>query len=118
MTVRLYRESDLSLIDGSTTMPRVLSGETVSETLLLRNDGEQSISSLTVWRTDDDRLPGRPELTAAGQVITATSEPGGHELLSAPLAPGQSVPLSYRYSMAAEDQTVDTDSMTLGWSWV
>lgn len=72
-------------------------GQSLTVDSLLKNTGDEAITSLRIWLVNNDDLPGTMNVTVNGVAIPEAAAPAGEvpagavEVLSAPLALGQSV---------------------------
>jgi hypothetical protein len=107
----------LTLLNAAGTDPfPVLLGEapsglTVTQTGLLKNAGDVALTSVRVWVEQDAAQPGT--LAAVVNGVTATATPG--EVLSAPLAVGETLAVTLTFSNPADNAVEAEDQAVFRW---
>lgn len=97
----------------------LIAGQSRTQESLLKNTGDEPITSLKVWRVNNADLPGIATVTVNGVEVPEATAPAGEvpaaavEVLTAPLAPGASVAVSTLFTNPAGATAQGLDSADL-----
>jgi len=108
---------ELRLLDapGTATAPAWMgeagAGQSVTSSAQLKNTGTEPLTSIKMWVTNEPGLPATLTVSVAGIALTDAPQ----EVLTGPLAPGDSVAVLATFTAPATGMVAGEDSGGLHW---